>query len=99
MSRFEEPGTVIPHAGIFEGRSGNWPFYFDSKKREFQSIAAYVGLTYVTSWTIWLIGIFGIQDLTSISDDRFFWFLFAGSFAPSASALMATGYSGGWEAM
>jgi membrane protease YdiL (CAAX protease family) len=69
------------------------------KKREFRSIATYVGLAYVTSWTIWLIGIFGIRDLTSVSDDRFFWFLFAGSFAPTASALMITGFSGGWEAI
>ena len=68
-------------------------------KRELSSIMTYVGLAYVTSWTIWLIGILCYQDLTSISDDRFFWFLFAGSFAPTASALMVTGFSGGWEAI
>jgi len=68
-------------------------------KRELSTIIIYVGFSYVISWAIWLIGILVNQDLTSISDDRFFWFLFAGSFAPTASALMVTGLSGGWEAI
>lgn len=69
------------------------------KNHKLRSIATYVSLAYVTSWTIWLIGIFGIHDLTSIADDRFFWFLFAGSFAPTASALIVTAFSGGWKAV
>jgi membrane protease YdiL (CAAX protease family) len=69
------------------------------KNHKLGSIATYVSLAYVTSWTIWLIGILGIHDLTSISDDRFFWFLFAGSFAPTASALIVTAFSGGWKAV
>lgn len=68
-------------------------------KRDLSPIAAYVGLAYVISWTIWLTGIFRIKDLTSISDGRFFWFLFAGSFAPTAGALMVAGVSGGGSAM
>ena len=27
VNRFEESGAVISHAGICEGRSGNWPSY------------------------------------------------------------------------
>ena len=30
VSRSEEPGAVIPHAGICERRSGDWLFYLDS---------------------------------------------------------------------
>lgn len=64
-----------------------------------QSILPYVVFTYAASWAIWIVGILSIQDLTSISDKRFFWFLIAGSFAPTVGALVITGYFGGRKAI
>jgi membrane protease YdiL (CAAX protease family) len=65
------------------------------KNPEIQSIAAFVIITYVVTWTIWLTGILGIPGLTSIGDERFRWFLFAGSFVPTIGALVIAGFSGG----
>jgi membrane protease YdiL (CAAX protease family) len=65
------------------------------KNRDIQSMVAFVSMTYGVSWTIWLTGILAIPGLTSIGDERFWWFLFAGSFAPTIAALVTTGLFSG----
>lgn len=65
------------------------------KNREIQSIVIFVSITYVVTWAIWLTGILTIPGLTSIADERFGWFLFAGSFVPTLSALVTAGLFGG----
>lgn len=65
------------------------------KDRGIVSIAAFVVIAYAISWTIWLAGIASIDGLTGIADERFSPFLIAGSFGPSAAALLIVGLNGG----
>jgi len=63
--------------------------------REIKSILAFVVIAYAISWAIWLTGILSIDGLTSLEDERFSGFLLAGSFGPSAAALVIAGFTGG----
>ena len=48
-------------------------------------------------WMIWWIGMSRIPELINILDERFYWFLIAGSFGPTLSALIITAISNGWS--
>lgn len=69
------------------------------RRRDRHSILVFVSLTYVSTWAIWAVGIFGLPNLTGIGDERFRWFLLAGSFCPTACALVTAGLSGGRAAI
>ena len=65
------------------------------KDRGIWSIAGFVVIAYAISWTIWFAGIISIDGLTGLEDERFSPFLLAGSFGPSAAALLIVGFTGG----
>lgn len=69
------------------------------RSRETFWIMVFIGLSYAASWGIWWIGMLATPELTRVSDERFFRFLLVGSFAPSASALLVSGYTGGFTAV
>ena len=71
----------------------------DMSGRERRWIVVFVGLSYGMSWAIWWIGMLVTPELAQASDGRYFPFLLAGSFAPSASALLVAGYTGGFSAI
>jgi membrane protease YdiL (CAAX protease family) len=64
-----------------------------------KSILAFVVIAYAISWAIWLTGIRVIDGLTGIEDERFAGFLLAGSFGPTAAALVVAGFTGGRAAL
>lgn len=69
------------------------------KDRGIKSILAFVAIAYAISWAIWLTGMASISGLTGINDERFAGFLLAGSFGPTAAALIVTGFTGGRAAV
>jgi membrane protease YdiL (CAAX protease family) len=69
------------------------------KDRGIKSILAFVVIAYAISWAIWLTGIASINGLVGINDGRFAGFLLAGSFGPTAAALIMTGFTGGRAAV
>jgi membrane protease YdiL (CAAX protease family) len=69
------------------------------KNRGIKSTLAFVVIAYSISWAIWLIGIVSIDGLTRIEDERFAGFLLAGSFGPTAAALVVAGCAGGRAAV
>jgi uncharacterized protein len=68
-------------------------------KTQFSKIVVYIILAYALAWAIWLVGINVLSPMTAMSDERFFPFLLAGSFAPTIAALVVTGLSGDMSAM
>jgi len=69
------------------------------RHRETRSILAFVVIAYAISWAIWLTGIVSIDGMTGIEDERFAGFLLAGSFGPTAAALVVAGFAGGRAAV
>jgi membrane protease YdiL (CAAX protease family) len=69
------------------------------KDRGIKSILAFVVIAYAISWAIWLAGMASIHGLAGINDERFAGFLLAGSFGPTAAALIVTGFTGGRAAV
>jgi len=69
------------------------------KDRGIRSVLAFVVIAYAISWAIWLTGMASIDGLAGIDDERFAGFLLAGSFGPTAAALIITGLTGGRAAV
>ena len=69
------------------------------RHRETRSILAFAVIAYAISWAIWLTGIVSIDGMTGIEDERFAGFLLAGSFGPTAAALVVAGFAGGRAAV
>ena len=62
-------------------------------------ILAFIVIAYAVSWAIWLTGIALTDGLTGVEDERFAGYLLAGSFGPTAAALLVTGLVGGRAAV
>ena len=69
------------------------------KNGAIKPILVFVVIAYAISWAIWLTGIVLIDGLTGIEDERFAGYLLAGSFGPTAAALIVTGLTGGRAAV
>lgn len=68
-------------------------------KSEARPLFFFVAVTYAATWAIWGAGVAGHADLDGLGDERFRWYLFAGSFVPSLVALATTRLFGGWPAL
>jgi len=69
------------------------------RHRETKFILAFVVIAYAISWAIWLTGMVSIDGMTGVEDERFAGFLLAGSFGPTAAALVVAGFAGGRAAV
>ncbi|BAO56229.1 CPBP family intramembrane glutamic endopeptidase [Nonlabens marinus] len=68
----------------------------------FKKVASFIALTFIWSWTLWILGLQHLEDgITAESIDTFLIYFFAGVYGPSLSSIIITllfdGFSNTWK--